>query len=96
VYFQQGDCLLKKTKFPADGLTVVPGNILFKGQQHHHRVRGDFEMYDASGVRYLRVAGKTELFHEEHKTVFLPKGDYRLDFVQEYDHFLEESRQVID
>lgn len=94
--YQQGDCLLKVSKIDLDSAKRVAGDLLFKGAQHHHRLRGGFEMYDQDGARHLRVVGSAELFHEEHKTIPLAPGEYRLDFVQEYDHFLEESRQVID
>lgn len=97
-YWQQGDCLLKVTeKFPFGG-TPVASDLLFKGTQHHHRLRGEFvQTDDSSGTRFVKVGeGGAELFHEEHRTIKIPPGEYRLDFVQEYDHFLEESRQVID
>lgn len=77
------------------GLKVVKGNLLFKGQNHHHRLRGKFKMGVSDSKTYV-VSQGAELFHEEHKTIALPKGVHRLDHVQEYDHFLEESRQVID
>lgn len=95
-YYQQGDCILKVDKLKKRGAKKIAGDLLFKGQQHHHRLRGKFEQYDVGGVRFVRATKPIELFHEEHKTIPIPAGDYRLDFVQEYDHFLEESRQVID
>jgi len=36
------------------------------------------------------------LSHEEHHAIPLPPGDYVVRGVLEYDHFLEESRNVID
>lgn len=95
-YFQQGDCLLKTTEKIPRSAKKIDGDLLFKGQQHHHRLRGLFKMYDNEGIRLVKAIEPIELFHEEHKTISIPAGEYRLDFVQEYDHFLEESRQVID
>jgi hypothetical protein len=95
--YQQGDCLLKIKKINFSGMKEVQTDLLFKGEQHHHRLRGDFHQFDnADGNRFIKVIGPTELFHEEHKSINLPAGDYALEFVQEYDHWLEESRQVID
>lgn len=95
IYFQQGDCLLKKCSGWPAGLEKVSGDLLFKGAQHHHRLRGSFEMFDGGG-RFVRAVEPIELFHEEHKTIRIPPGEYKLEFVQEYDHWLEESRQMID
>lgn len=56
---------------------------------------GDFNLFIKDDVKYLDSYG-CQLNHEEHKSFEIPKGFYRLEFVQEYDHFLEESRNVID
>lgn len=98
-YFQQGDVLLKdfgmtqisKDKKP----TVSKSNLLWKGQNHHHRVKGKFKILKHGDVTLLKSDGCT-LFHEEHKDIKIPKGVFQLSIVQEYDHFLEESRAVID
>ena len=49
-----------------------------------------------TGTRFLRVEAPIEVGHEEHKTVTIPPGEYRIGIVQEYDHFAEEARQVLD
>jgi len=49
-----------------------------------------------SGARYLRVKEPIEIDHEEHKTIMLPPGEYRIGIIQEYDHFAEEARRVQD
>jgi hypothetical protein len=48
--------------------------------------------------KYLRVLGDkpAEVSHEEHKTIAIPPGEYRIGIVQEYDHFAEEARAVQD
>lgn len=95
MYVQQGDCLLKQIDKSPKGLKTVKGDLMFKGQNHHHRLRGKFKMGLLDGKTYVISMG-AEIFHEEHKTIKLPVGTYRLDHVQEYDHWLQESRQVID
>jgi hypothetical protein len=37
-----------------------------------------------------------EVRHEEHHTIPLVVDDYTIGIVQEYDHFLEEAREVLD
>lgn len=94
MYIQQGDCLLKQTKIPSD-LEIVKTDLLHKGENHHHRVRGAFEIAQKMGKRFLLSNG-CEIYHEEHKTLSIPEGCFELSFVQEYDHWLEESRAVVD
>lgn len=94
-YFQQGDVLLKSCEKPND-IEILETDLLHKGQAHHHRMRGKFKIAQSKdGSRYLHSKG-SELFHEEHKTIEIPEGFYKMDLVREYDHFLEESRIVID
>lgn len=98
IYYQQGDVLLKKRPnlgkvFNGKSLST---NLLWKGRQHHHRVKGKFSILkDNQGTIILKSSGCT-LFHEEHKDIKIPSGTYMLSIVQEFDHFLEESRAVID
>lgn len=96
MYLQTGDVLYKSVdKFPK-GTKKVPGNLIHKGDNHHHTIKGKFSLSEKDGVMFIDAVGKCELNHEEHKTISLPKGKYKKDIVLEYDHFLEESRQVID
>lgn len=92
-YFQQGDVLLKQTE-AAKGKKLKT-DLLWKGQNHHHRVKGKFEILKDGETLFLKSQGCT-LFHEEHKDIKIPKGTFALSIVQEYDHWLEESRAVID
>lgn len=92
--FQQGDVLLKQTEKPLN-VNILESDLLHKGQNHHHRVKGKFKIGENAEGRFVHSKGAV-LFHEEHKDVVIPAGFYKLGIVMEYDHFLEESRQVID
>ena len=50
--------------------------------------------------KYLRVLSDITLEHPEHRIegqpAILPIGDYWVEIKSEYDHFIEESREVID
>lgn len=92
--FQQGDILIFECAKPKD-VTKLKTDLLHKGQQNHHRLRGKFMIGEINGKRYIH-SKVCELFHEEHKTINIPEGFYSLGIVIEYDHLLEESRQVID
>jgi hypothetical protein len=94
-YIQQGDVLLKETKKPSK-IKIQKTDLLWKGANHHHRMKGEFRIAkNEAGDTFVHSKGAT-LFHEEHKDISVAPGFYQLSIVQEYDHFLEESRAVID
>lgn len=95
-YYQQGDVLLKSRKEIPKDFKMIETDLIHKGENHHHRMRGDFKVYANGDKMFVRVKAPSEIFHEEHKTFTVAPGIYEKDIVLEYDHWLEESRQVID
>ena len=95
---QQGDVLIKSTKEikgkKLKHLTLAKG----EATGHHHTItKGDAELYKHDGTLFLRVnSDEAELTHQEHNTITIPKGDYEIGVVREYDHFSEEARNVKD
>jgi hypothetical protein len=95
---QQGDVLIKKVNAikgkKVNHLTLAVG----EATGHHHTItEGDAELYEENGTLFLHVESeKATLTHQEHKPVEIPKGDYEIGIVKEFDHFLEESRNVAD
>lgn len=97
-FFQQGDVLAKPAKIPA-GAKKLPHRVLRDGEHtgHMHVATAEnVELFEQNGVMFARVPNGTEIIHQEHHTIYLPPGDYQIDAVREYDHFLEESRAVMD
>jgi len=45
---------------------------------------------------FFALQKEAEITHEEHKTITLPPGKYRMEIEKEYDYFLEEVQNVID
>ena len=95
---QQGDVLIKK-------VSEVKGKklkhlTLAKGEHtgnHHTITEGDAELYEHEGTLFLKVKSEeATLTHQEHGPVTIPRGDYEIGIVQEYDHFAEEARRVRD
>lgn len=85
----------------------IPGNLILKGQTNSHALYGGkFQLLEHNGVLFIRVDEATVLDHvkdhtstresAEHHAQWIPQGEYFFDGVIEYDHLLEESRQVID
>lgn len=95
---QQGDVLLVKVSEvrgkKLNHLTLAKG----EATGHHHTItKGDAELYEHEGTMFLRVNSDTaELTHQEHNTITIPKGDWKINIVREFDHFAEEARRVQD
>ena len=74
--------------------------VLAEGEAtgHFHAIleQKGAELYEENGILYLHVEEDTELTHQEHKTVMIPPGDYRVGRVYEYDHFKDLERVVSD
>jgi len=96
--YQQGDVLIISTKEirgkRLNHLTLAKG----EATGHHHTItRGEAELYDHEETLFLRVnSEEAEVTHQEHNTITLPRGDYQIRIVGEYDHFNEEAKRVQD
>jgi hypothetical protein len=78
--------------------TKLPEPILAEGEVtgHAHRVAGVSVYERPDGVRTFAAPKRVTVTHEEHGPIVLPKGKFASARVREYDHFLEEARQVAD
>lgn len=99
-FAQQGDVLIQAAALPAGHRQAV-GRVLASGEVtgHAHRLTetSDGLLVEINGQLYLSVGvGGAAIVHEEHLPIMLPPGDYKIDRVQEYDHFAEEARSVRD
>jgi|WetSurMetagenome_2_1015567.scaffolds.fasta_scaffold246189_2 hypothetical protein len=98
-YYQHGDVLIKSINYIPKNAKPVESTILAEGEStgHIHRINGGKAIiYMVNLIMYLKVIKKISLIHEEHKALFIPPGNYQIDKVKEYDHFLEEARKVVD
>jgi hypothetical protein len=97
-YIQQGDVIVAKV-LEVKG-KKLNHKTLATGEAtgHHHTItEGDAELYEHEGTMYLKVnSEEATITHQEHKTVTLPKGDYIVKRVREFDHFAEEAKNVQD
>lgn len=92
--FRQGDVLLRRVNKIPGGLQAVPLDrgrvILAYGEVtgHAHAVEGDVEFLAADLAereeRFLRVEREASVVHEEHDTITLRPGDYRVVRQREY------------
>lgn len=102
---QQGDVLITKIESIPTGLKKLQpkgrGYVIAEGEVtgHAHTIAPDAveEMFvDDAGVIYAQLKKQVDLVHEEHGPISLEAGLYRFNGLQEYDHFKEEARQVVD
>lgn len=97
--YQQGDVLLTKIENLPDG-GKKHSNVLAEGEAtgHTHRATGE-NVAVLEGEKeelFLSAPSGATIVHEEHKTLEVPPGYYRVRQVREYDHFEEEARRVQD
>jgi len=106
-FIQQGDVLIKRVDSIPTGANKVGRNhgkygrgryILAEGETtgHAHAITQEVELFEKDGILYMKNNDQVEVEHEEHGNVQVPDGIWRVDIVQEYDHFEEEARRVMD
>lgn len=98
---RQGDVLLVKiNKIPDANENMTKGDIILAHGEvtgHAHRIVAPTtkaRLWDASAERFLQVMETVSLTHEEHATIEIPPGSYRVAIQTEYSP--EELRNVAD
>lgn len=86
---RHGDVLIQKVSTIPGSLTPLPHATLAHGEVtgHSHRIENpaDVELFEVDGTLYLRVKSETaSLIHQEHATLQIPKGDYKVWRQREY------------
>jgi len=75
---------IQYASIPAEAVAVPRGPhglLLAQGKAtgHHHAIQSpNAELFQLDGVRFLRAAGPVDLTHEEHGTLPIPAGEYRV------------------
>jgi len=102
-WYQQGDVIIEPAVAPKNAETVAPtprGHVLEDSVAtgHAHVIaRPVHTTVLKAGVERFVIAKRAfTVSHEEHNPITIPPGVYRVRGVQEYDHFEEEARRVID
>lgn len=84
---RHGDVLIELIKeLPTEVSVCKNRKILFEGEvtSHAHRIDVGEIFETKNGELYLRVEELTKVTHEEHKTVIVPKGVYRIRQKRQY------------
>lgn len=88
--YRQGDVLLQKIDRLPEGLVEKQWDkriVLAHGEVtgHAHALSIDeATMFTRQGERYLQVKPNAKLIHEEHATIVLPEGFYKVVQQREY------------
>jgi hypothetical protein len=97
-HFRQGDVLLIKLDELPSGL-VLKDKVLAYGEVTGHKHRFESEQVcvfkDGQEQQFVKVEKTSPLLHEEHGTINVPKGVYRVVLQRELD-LLGVVRQVLD
>lgn len=99
-FFQQGDIILypvskvsgKKQEKKAIGYVLSEGETV----GHFHKIEDEIDLLISESGMFVSSKESFTLTHEEHGSITVPAGNYEVRHVQEYDHFAEEARPVID
>jgi hypothetical protein len=105
--YQQGDVLIRRIDELPDEKVKLDHGILAYGEAtgHCHEVLPDvinlgqavlYQGKDGNLYLHVKEGKEVEVKHQEHKNIMVAPGNYLVDKVVEYDHFLEETRQVRD
>ena len=86
--YRHGDVLVQSVETLPAAAQPRPGNALAYGEVtgHSHRIREvqQAQLYAAQGELYLALSAPSTLIHEEHATIPLPAGFYRVWMQREY------------
>ena len=95
---RHGDLLL----IPCDSIpleaTLLKTKTLALGEVtgHHHTMKGQAQVYMSKGQKYVKAQKNVILEHQEHKTIPIEEGSYKLVTEQEFDPFESQIMRVRD
>lgn len=96
--FRHGDVNFKKYSGNINEINnVQTRGVIHKGNNNNHEyANGLFEIQEVEGKRIVVCLDNCIIDHAEHGKQMHPPGTYEVDIAQEYDHWKEEARKVID
>jgi len=96
--YRQGDLLIAEIEELPAGLKQKDKVLAYgeaTGHKHQFLSEQALVFCDDKQQQFLKLSQECELVHEEHETIAIPAGVYRVVQQREYD-FLEGIRQVAD
>ena len=96
---RHGDVLLVPCDVVPTGAKNLHTMTLALGEvtgHHHTMYGGKAQVYEQSGTKYVEVKEETELRHQEHKTVPIAEGTYKMVNEQEFNPYNDMITKVRD
>jgi hypothetical protein len=96
-WIRHGDVILQQVESVKGKQKKVNECILAEGEVtgHFHKLSGQILESQFEDERFIEVIADSELTHQEHDTLLIPKGKYKVIIQREVD-LLGEVRQVMD
>lgn len=94
--YRQGDLLFMTLPTLPEGLTIRANNVIAEGEAtgHTHRLQDGRVLEDAQGALFLEAFHATHIIHQEHHTINLPAGCYRV--IRQREYTPEGIREIYD
>jgi len=95
--YRQGDILFIEITSLPEGISRLEHRIIAEGETtgHKHQVLDDVAyLYEDGNVKFLEALKDVEVVHEEHHTIKLPKGVYKI--IQQREYTPQANRLVAD
>lgn len=96
-WIRHGDVILERVESTKGTPKKHDSIVLAEGEVtgHFHRLSGQLLESVFQDERYVETLSDAQLTHEEHDSLIIPKGKYRVRMQREVD-LLGEVRQVMD
>lgn len=96
-WIRHGDVILQKVNTTNGKAKKMKECVLAEGEVtgHFHRLKGQVTELISEKDRFVEVEGEALLSHEEHDTLTIPEGKYKVLIQREVD-LMGEVRQVMD
>lgn len=83
--YRQGDLLIVRADAVPASTKLVASGVVQEGEATGHaHVLEEGTVLDFHGTRFLTSFGEARLVHDEHDTIVLPEGSYRVIRQREY------------
>lgn len=96
-FIRHGDVLLEKITGKNIKFQKAKDLVLAEGEVtgHKHVLMGDLLFAEQDGEKFIQLESDSKLTHQEHDTLNVPKGTYKVKLQREV-NLQEETRQVMD
>jgi hypothetical protein len=105
MYYRHGDVLFERIEVaPSDSRRTQTEDekteVVQRGEStgHAHIIddMAGIDLFSVFWERFLSAGKKFTITHEEHKSLTIPAGNYRIHIAREYDYLLNFEKEIRD